>query len=88
MSDMADPVQFYNDARTQQMTTLYKAIKVIAVFTNCRCSEIDLVLVIIYLSACGIVLSVLLILVWGFYRVLVLYIGHYCLSKNVIFVMY
>jgi len=85
---LADPVQFYSEARAQQMTTLHEAKNVIAVFTYCRCSEMDLDLVIIYLFACGNVFSILLILVWGFYLLLVLYVGHYCLNKNLIFVMY
>lgn len=42
MYDLADPVQFYSEARTQQMTTLHKAKKVIALFTCCRRSEMDL----------------------------------------------
>lgn len=87
MYDLADPVQFYSEARTQQMTTLHEAKKVIAVFTYCGCSEMDLGFS-NYLSARGIVFSVLQIFIWGFYLVLVLYIGHYCLSKNLVFVTY
>lgn len=71
------------------MTTLHEARNVIALFTYCRCTEMNLGLLLIYISACGIVLSVSQILGWGSFLFCFGFVhGSLLHDKNSIFVKY